>query len=210
MPQHELLACAQCGCFAFSCFEDFAIRVNHPPNYLQEIPTFDETGSFTQFLEQGSTSRTYTGGSGTAFEIGGMYALLPRFSIGWSFEFLETMQDGTLDVSVPHPLLFNKSRDAAEPAVTSLSGSTRTISKRFQLLTRPEVSRSFSSKAPRAGLTLVEVVLRSRSAGCTLSYLDSRLAGASSFLRPCRTGLWMSPCHILCCLTRAETQPNQP
>ena len=28
MPQHELLACAQCGCFAFSCFEDFAIRVN--------------------------------------------------------------------------------------------------------------------------------------------------------------------------------------
>ena len=26
MPQHELLACAQCGCFAFSCFEDFAIR----------------------------------------------------------------------------------------------------------------------------------------------------------------------------------------
>ena len=29
MPQHELLACAQCGCFAFSCFEDFAIRVNY-------------------------------------------------------------------------------------------------------------------------------------------------------------------------------------
>ena len=28
VPQHELLACAQCGCFAFSCFEDFAIRVN--------------------------------------------------------------------------------------------------------------------------------------------------------------------------------------
>ena len=28
VPQHELLACAQCGCFAFSCFEDVAIRVN--------------------------------------------------------------------------------------------------------------------------------------------------------------------------------------
>ncbi len=28
MPQHELLACAQCGCFAFSRFEDFAIRAN--------------------------------------------------------------------------------------------------------------------------------------------------------------------------------------
>ena len=31
MPQHELLACAQCGCFAFSCFEDFAIRVKYHP-----------------------------------------------------------------------------------------------------------------------------------------------------------------------------------
>ena len=29
MPQHELLACAQCGCFAFSCFEDFAISVKN-------------------------------------------------------------------------------------------------------------------------------------------------------------------------------------
>ena len=32
VPQHELLACAQCGCFAFSCFEDFAIRANVPKN----------------------------------------------------------------------------------------------------------------------------------------------------------------------------------
>ena len=35
MPQHELLACAQCGCFAFSCFEDFAIRVNIHPKTVQ-------------------------------------------------------------------------------------------------------------------------------------------------------------------------------
>ena len=85
-------------------------------NYLQEIPTFNETGSFTRFLEQGSSSRMYSGGSSTAFEIGGMYALLPRFSIGWSFELLETMQDGTLDVSVPHPLLFNQHREASQSA----------------------------------------------------------------------------------------------
>ena len=31
VPQHELLACAQCGCFAFSCFEDFAIRMTAMP-----------------------------------------------------------------------------------------------------------------------------------------------------------------------------------
>ena len=99
-------------------------------NYLQEIPTFDETGRFTQFLEQGSTSRTYSGGSGTAFEIGGMYALLPRFSIGWSFELLEATQDGTLDVSVPHPLLFNKNRRASK-AQDELGYSEFTVHSAF-------------------------------------------------------------------------------
>ena len=38
MPQHELLACAQCGCFAFSCFEDFAIRVNYYPYSICHVP----------------------------------------------------------------------------------------------------------------------------------------------------------------------------
>ena len=40
MPQHELLACAQCGCFAFSCFEDFAIRVNVSDWHAQLDPLF--------------------------------------------------------------------------------------------------------------------------------------------------------------------------
>ena len=54
MPQHELLACAQCGCFAFSCFEDFAIRVQSPQTpQLVGLPTavagndLVETGSAT-------------------------------------------------------------------------------------------------------------------------------------------------------------------
>ena len=42
MPQHELFACAQCGCFAFSCFEDFAIRVYYTglafPGEPQHVP----------------------------------------------------------------------------------------------------------------------------------------------------------------------------
>ena len=99
-------------------------------NYLQEIPTFDETGSFTQFLEQGSTSRTYSGGSTTAFEIGGMYALLPRFSIGWSVELLEATQDGTLDFSVPHPLLFNQRREASQ-TINELGYSELTVHSAF-------------------------------------------------------------------------------
>ena len=39
MPQHELLACAQCGCFAFSCFEDFAIRVRSFGREVSLFPT---------------------------------------------------------------------------------------------------------------------------------------------------------------------------
>ena len=95
-------------------------------NYLQEIPVFDESGSFTQFLEQGSTSRTYTGGSGGAFEIGGMFAIKSQLSIGFSFELLETIQDGTLVVSEPHPLLFDQNREVRH-TVNELSYSELTI-----------------------------------------------------------------------------------
>ena len=37
VPQHELLACAQCGCFAFSCFEDFAIRLSYRQNSARDL-----------------------------------------------------------------------------------------------------------------------------------------------------------------------------
>ena len=55
-----------------------------------------------------------------------MYAILPRFSVGWSFELLEAMQDGTLDLSLPHPLLFNRDREASQ-AVNELGYSEFTI-----------------------------------------------------------------------------------
>ena len=83
-------------------------------NYLPTLPNLEETTSFTRFLEQGSTSRVYSGGSGTAIEVGGMYALASRFSFGFSFELLPALQDGTLDVSEPHPLLFNQHLKASQ------------------------------------------------------------------------------------------------
>ena len=36
-------------------------------NYQSRVRDFDEDTVFTQFLEQGSTSRTYLGGNGAAF-----------------------------------------------------------------------------------------------------------------------------------------------
>ena len=47
MPQHELLACAQCGCFAFSCFEDFAIRVNTSAERLERWVLANTSGHET-------------------------------------------------------------------------------------------------------------------------------------------------------------------
>ena len=95
-------------------------------NSIQEIPSLDESGSFSRFLEQGSTSRTYTGGGSTAVEIGGMYAIMSRLSIGWSFELTEAIQDGTLDVSAPHPLLFDRNREVSH-TVNELRYSEFTI-----------------------------------------------------------------------------------
>ena len=99
-------------------------------NYLPELPSFNETAGLMQFLEQGSSSRIYSGGSGMAFEIGGIYAVRSRCSVGWSFEFLQAMQNGTLDVSAPHPLLFNQNRKASQ-SVNELSYSEFTIHTAF-------------------------------------------------------------------------------
>ena len=52
MPQHELLACAQCGCFAFSCFEDFAIRVSYP-NGTSTSYTYDDLNRLTNLTTTG-------------------------------------------------------------------------------------------------------------------------------------------------------------
>ena len=73
VPQHELLACAQCGCFAFSCFEDFAIRVKKLPLRLRRVFLLrhyvgmkigsdnlakDEAGELTIAAHFGRTGRT--------------------------------------------------------------------------------------------------------------------------------------------------------
>ena len=70
-------------------------------NYQPTLRNFDEATSFTQFLEQGSTQRTYSGGSGTAFELGGVFSLTPELALMGSFEILSATHDATLDISVP-------------------------------------------------------------------------------------------------------------
>ena len=95
-------------------------------SYQPTLRNFDEATSFTQFLEQGSTSRTYTGGSGTAFEFGGVFSLTPELALMGSFEIVSATHDATLVISVPHPLLFNRPRTASTD-IDALDYSARAL-----------------------------------------------------------------------------------
>lgn len=89
-------------------------------NYNVTERSFDETSTFTSFLEQGSLSQSYLGGTGIAFEIGGIYSITPSIGILGSFEFLSTDHDVMFEVDAPHPLLFNQNRSISD----ELSGLT--------------------------------------------------------------------------------------
>ena len=95
-------------------------------SYQPTLRNFDEATSFTQFLEQGSTSRTYTGGSGTAFEFGRVFSLTPELALMGSFEIVSATHDATLVISVPHPLLFNRPRTASTD-IDALDYSARAL-----------------------------------------------------------------------------------
>ena len=76
--------------------------------------TFDERSTFTAFLEEGSTSRSYDGGTGLGFEFGGIYSITSQFGILGSFEVLSAEHDASFDVVTPHPLFFNQPRTVEE------------------------------------------------------------------------------------------------
>ena len=90
----------------------FRVLVNVNENVTSR--TFDERSTFTAFLEQGSTSRSYDGGTGLGFELGGIYSITPAFGILGSFEFLSAEHDASFDVVIPHPLFFNQPRTVSD------------------------------------------------------------------------------------------------
>ncbi len=82
-------------------------------SYQPTARTFEVGSSSTQFLELGSTRGTYSGGTGTAFEFGGAFALTTKFALLGSLEAVKVGHDANLDVSVPHPLFFDRPRTAS-------------------------------------------------------------------------------------------------
>ena len=90
----------------------FRVLVN--VNYNVTSKTFDERFTFIAFVEEGSTARSYQGGTGLDFELGGIYSITPAFGILGSFEFLRAEHDASLDVIIPHPLFFNRPRTVSD------------------------------------------------------------------------------------------------
>ena len=60
---------------AQSSSPDRKFRVLVNVNYNLTSRTFAESSTFTSFLEEGSTARTYDGGTGLGFELGGIYSM---------------------------------------------------------------------------------------------------------------------------------------
>ncbi len=103
---------AQISMSATSTAPKFRLLVN--VNYNANSRTFDERSTFTAFLEEGSTSRSYDGSTGLGFELGAIYSITPEFGILGSFEFLSTEHDASFDVVTPHPLFFDQPRTASD------------------------------------------------------------------------------------------------
>lgn len=88
-------------------------RVLANVNYNPNERTFEETETFTEFLEQGSLRQSYRGGTGISFEIGGIYSITQSFGVLGSFELASAEHDLMFDVDEPHPLLFDRNRSVS-------------------------------------------------------------------------------------------------
>lgn len=86
------------------------IRLLVNVNYNLTERNFAESSTFTSFLETGSENRSYAGGTGLAFELGGIYSITGSIGIMGSFELLSAEHDAIFEVNEPHPLLFNQNR----------------------------------------------------------------------------------------------------
>jgi hypothetical protein len=111
---------------AQSSSPDRKFRVLVNVNYNLTSRTFAESSTFTSFLEEGSTARTYDGGTGLGFELGGIYSITSAFGILGSFEFQSAEHDASFDVAAPHPLFFNQPRTTSDD-IAALEYSERAL-----------------------------------------------------------------------------------
>ena len=94
--------------------------------FNQASRSFSEVTTFTAFLEEGTSTRSYDGASGPLFEVGAIYSITPSIGVLGSFELFSGNNDGAFEEIVPHPLLFNQDRSVSGE-LTDLSYDERAL-----------------------------------------------------------------------------------
>jgi hypothetical protein len=88
--------------------------------------SFSDSSTFTSFLEEGSSSRTYDGGKGAVFEGGALVGITDDLGVMGSIELYQSDFDATFEESLPHPLFFDEPR-VVSGAVTGLEYSEKAV-----------------------------------------------------------------------------------
>jgi hypothetical protein len=71
---------------------------------------FSETSTFTSFVEEGQSTRTYDGGKGIVFEVGAIVGIRKGLGVMGTLELYQSDFDAGFEESVPHPLYFDQPR----------------------------------------------------------------------------------------------------
>ena len=87
---------------------------------------FSDTSTFTSYLEEGSSTRTYDGGKGIVFEAGAIVDVWQELGVMGSVELYQSDFDGVFEESLPHPLYFERPR-TVEGDLTGLEYSEKAV-----------------------------------------------------------------------------------
>ncbi len=74
---------------------------------------FTDSSTFTSFLEERRSSRTYDGGKGVLFEVGAIVGITKVLGVMGSLELYQSHFEGAFEESLPHPLYFEQPRTVA-------------------------------------------------------------------------------------------------
>jgi hypothetical protein len=89
------------------------IRILVNGSYNPSSTSFSESTTFTSFLEEGSSSRSYDGGKGVVFEVGAIVGIRGPLGVMGSVEVYSSNFDAQFQESLPHPLYFDQPRSVS-------------------------------------------------------------------------------------------------
>jgi hypothetical protein len=78
--------------------------------------TFTDSSTFTIYNESGAVASAHSIGGGTLFDIGAGARVWKSVSVGLAYSTLKNVNDASVVVRVPHPLVFGQSRTATATA----------------------------------------------------------------------------------------------